>query len=973
MHHKGGMIAAILVVLMIALNFQSIIAAAAGQQWDVVRDDEGYLHAVYVDIDPDFNPKNMTNSDTEIFYKDNVGAKGIGWGSFWKWNEPVRLSYTEWNSVYPRIAIDDVLGYLYVIWIEKTPNNDTIMYTGSEDGKEWTYPLVCGYFPDIRGDPKLDLYASNGTLYITWKHGGHMEVIADSDGDMIPDNKDAHPFTYDAPDNVEFTPDAVAYDPTLGVSVAVKYLNESKAAPEISGIEPEVYLNASIGKYFSIESPTNISEAYIQEKIDISELPSVVRLNQLRMYYLDSGHWRIMMKKSLGENTGVGIENSVVWAKSTHFSTFTSADTLSYDSDGDNLLDGEEINVNNVPSAAIHTFSGGNAEEMLNYSGPGNKTVYVNISVENGEKPNVDVAWLSINGTINPFKKAENILQVNGVFYSADIYENWIAYEWNQSIYVKNIVTNQIIKVTSHATGIQGIDYNPRIYGNWVMWTREKLPPQPDHGSAYYMMAWNFTTHEEICIGSGGWSPDLWNGISVWATYHGVLVIRENGTEYRIGDGLIYNPKIWGDYLVYSKYLSGSGGYGLYLYDRANNSVIFKIEGVDWPEYDIAGNYLVYTYADMGGLEIYNPITGDEQFISEPDGVSDIAAYEDGFSYTNHSGVVKYFDLWSKENSIISQADTSRTYLSTWGNRTIWINDTGSVFMVEKPYDEDIFMKVGDFETPSWSSSAYISFSGIPEISYPMNRYIRENYEENMTNISIPITIYSSSPANITLDGLNVSVSPIEADPNDNDTDGDGIVDGWGSNVPGEWTLATNMLLQDFIGTAKSREVAGDVDAMTGNLRLTRNLISVGNGPCKIDLSIIYNSQRAEEKTIFGAGWNSPYLAYLNLSNSSYVGYFDGTGTEWRFKAYANGLYSTPPGTDMRLVKDSGSYYIVSRDGSLKIFNGTGKLIRIEDRNSRGLNMSYNSTGKLKEIDSDTGMHIYFTYEDTGYIGQISG
>ena len=136
---------------------------------------------------------------------------------------------------------------------------------------------------------------------------------------------------------------AVAGNHELGISVAVDYNGTSSVKPRITLAQP-FPLNASIGPYVNITTESNQSfTAIVKFKYDNTTLSENITEKYLRMYWLDGEKWLILKNTSAGEDTNIDLNNQFVWARTSHFSTFTVADSSGVDSDADELTDSQEI------------------------------------------------------------------------------------------------------------------------------------------------------------------------------------------------------------------------------------------------------------------------------------------------------------------------------------------------------------------------------------------------------------------------------------------------------------------------------------------------------------------------------------------------------------------------------------------------------------------------------------------------------
>jgi len=165
----------------------------------------------------------------------------------------------------------------------------------------------------------------------------------DSDGDWIKDGEDIDPVVYTDIDGSPVSYDSIVVDNSHGISVIVDYDQTPYYIPDIriyDETQVSAALGSRVGSYIWIGSQTS-SGFTAQIRTRYSDTgPSLEE--DLAMYYLSEGHWRVLFDGFLGEDTGVDVVHDFVWAKTTHFSVHAIGDTMVEDSDNDGFIDGEE-------------------------------------------------------------------------------------------------------------------------------------------------------------------------------------------------------------------------------------------------------------------------------------------------------------------------------------------------------------------------------------------------------------------------------------------------------------------------------------------------------------------------------------------------------------------------------------------------------------------------------------------------------
>lgn len=172
-----------------------------------------------------------------------------------------------------------------------------------------------------------------------------------------------------------------------------------------------------------------------------------------------------------------------------------------------------------------------------------------------------------------------------------------------------------------------------------------------------------------------------------------------------------------------------------------------------------------------------------------------------------------------------------------------------------------------------------------------------------------------------------------------------------------------------------------DVNAQTGDLNLSRSLISAPGVLGDIDLNLTYSSDNNSKAGILGlpVGW-SYQLSYVvpnksvNINGSNYIidsTWRDSSGYSSGLKYMNNhGIHFTTVLPDQALPFDNKRYYryiYTSDGGTHQYFDATGKLIAQADRFGNHISYYYYdygsiSSSRLKEIVDSYGQKYVFGY-----------
>lgn len=197
---------------------------------------------------------------------------------------------------------------------------------------------------------------------------------------------------------------------TIDVSVAIDYSTPSTILPEIYDASTGPYqiengvLVGSVVKIFVRTDYHLDYTAVVKVKYRPEELPGGTEENDLLMYYHDGYvtlngapqlHWTLFLHENdyLHEDTSRDMQYNFVWAKTNHLGYFAVADTTMQSIDYDEDSDGEELNVADY-DPTYDTLCDGQDNCFtifeLQFDGNEEKTVYAKIWLEDGSIEEID-------------------------------------------------------------------------------------------------------------------------------------------------------------------------------------------------------------------------------------------------------------------------------------------------------------------------------------------------------------------------------------------------------------------------------------------------------------------------------------------------------------------------------------------------------------------------------------------------------
>ena len=205
--------------------------------------------------------------------------------------------------------------------------------------------------PDTWLNPDLDGLTNKDEYDI-----GTDPTSKDTDQDFIEDQDDLNPLTYninEVMDNV-FFPDVIVVSESLNVQVAVRYMGYPHAEPTIELSQMTSAPVATVGDKLFIWTDTSVSfEAIVKigysgdNPLDNNGRETDEK-HLLPYWYRGEepdGEWTLPINPWLGQEAWRDTLNNYVWTKTRELGNFTIADSTQNDVGGDESSDGEQLNV----------------------------------------------------------------------------------------------------------------------------------------------------------------------------------------------------------------------------------------------------------------------------------------------------------------------------------------------------------------------------------------------------------------------------------------------------------------------------------------------------------------------------------------------------------------------------------------------------------------------------------------------------
>jgi RHS repeat-associated protein len=167
------------------------------------------------------------------------------------------------------------------------------------------------------------------------------------------------------------------------------------------------------------------------------------------------------------------------------------------------------------------------------------------------------------------------------------------------------------------------------------------------------------------------------------------------------------------------------------------------------------------------------------------------------------------------------------------------------------------------------------------------------------------------------------------------------------------------------------------INLTTGDVWISKNDYYVPGLAEGLSLSRTWNSlwnhnNPPFESGMFGKGWTSDFEERLQVFNSTHIIYWRGSGNTWIFEApvgcsICSYNLISPPNQKASLQYDSATaqYTIFFKNGTEKVFNNSGRLLSVTDRNGNQTTVSYDTSDRITTISAPGGQWITFTYENS--------
>jgi RHS repeat-associated protein len=166
------------------------------------------------------------------------------------------------------------------------------------------------------------------------------------------------------------------------------------------------------------------------------------------------------------------------------------------------------------------------------------------------------------------------------------------------------------------------------------------------------------------------------------------------------------------------------------------------------------------------------------------------------------------------------------------------------------------------------------------------------------------------------------------------------------------------------------------VNCATGNQVETQTDLAVGGRGPGFGLTRTYNSQLAVSQSApgsFGYGWTASYDAHLEMNEEQGTAtVYQDDGSTVRFSRSGEQWVASGPLVQATLAKEGSEYRFTLPTQRILLFNGTGQLTSIVDRNGNTLTMNRNAEGRLESVSDSAGRKLTFAYNAEGFVKSVT-
>lgn len=160
------------------------------------------------------------------------------------------------------------------------------------------------------------------------------------------------------------------------------------------------------------------------------------------------------------------------------------------------------------------------------------------------------------------------------------------------------------------------------------------------------------------------------------------------------------------------------------------------------------------------------------------------------------------------------------------------------------------------------------------------------------------------------------------------------------------------------------------VNSATGSFLTQATDMTLPGIGLPFDLSRTYTSADTTTGPV-GQGWTHSYATAVTVDTAGNPTVRTESGQRLRYTADPDGSYRRVDGVQSELVATTGGWQLRRRDQVVYDFDGTGRLMRLTDRNGNRQELGYDGAGTLASLTDTTGRTIVFTHDTAGHLTRV--
>ncbi|MDP2923714.1 MAG: RHS repeat-associated core domain-containing protein [Candidatus Omnitrophota bacterium] len=165
-----------------------------------------------------------------------------------------------------------------------------------------------------------------------------------------------------------------------------------------------------------------------------------------------------------------------------------------------------------------------------------------------------------------------------------------------------------------------------------------------------------------------------------------------------------------------------------------------------------------------------------------------------------------------------------------------------------------------------------------------------------------------------------------------------------------------------------AKDTGDPINVVTGNMYVYTGDISIPGKGINFDFSRAYNS-RDDYFGPLGYGWTHSYNIFLFVDSANkLIRIRDDQGRETIFRDDSGGIFTPQRGEYSTLTKTTSGYTWRLKAGTNFYFDTTGKLLKVVDRNSNTITLTYNTLKQLQTIIDTVGRKVILAYDSQNRI-----